>query len=66
MKKQRLCGILFLSDQTQTADTGKERTDTAQNAAMRGRFLRVTLSGTPANQPPALAELEITGTLNAE
>jgi len=57
-------GWKLLADQTQTGDTGKERTDSAQGAAARGRFLRVTISGTPTNQPPAVAELEATGTLN--
>lgn len=37
-----------------------------QNAALSGRFVRVTILGTPANQPPALAELEVTGTLNGQ
>jgi beta-galactosidase len=59
-------GWKVLADWTQTTDTSKERTDTMQNAALRGRFLRVTILGTPTNQPPALAELEVTGTLNPQ
>ena len=59
-------GWKLLADRTQTADVSKERTDAVQDAVLRGRFLRVTISGTPANQPPALAELVVMGTLNVQ
>ncbi len=55
----------LLVDQTHTRATEKERADAVQNSSVRGRFLRVTITGTPAGQPAALAELEATGTLNA-
>ncbi len=58
-------GWRVLADRTQTNDTNKERTDTAP-AALRGRFVRVTITGAPAQQAPALAELEVTGTPNAQ
>jgi beta-galactosidase len=55
----------LLADQTQTSDAGRERTDTVPSA-LRGRFLRVTILGTPDNQAPALADVEVTGTPNAQ
>jgi beta-galactosidase len=59
-------GWKLLADQMQTTDVSRERTDAVQTAALRGRFVRVTIGGTPANQSPALAELEVTGTPNAQ
>jgi hypothetical protein len=56
----------LLADQTQTADTGKERTDTTQDAAIRGRFVRVTIVGTPTDQSPSLAELEVAGRMSTQ
>lgn len=56
----------LLVEQTQTSDTSKERKDTVLDSALRGRFLRVSILGTPANQPAALAEVEVTGTLNTQ
>ena len=52
-----------VTDQTQTTSTAKDRVDTVQNNSPHGRFLRVTVSGTPVGQSPAIAELELTGTL---
>ena len=59
-------GWKLLADQMQTSDASKERTDMAQNTVLRGRFLRVTIVGTPANQSAVLSELEVTGTLNTQ
>lgn len=56
----------LLVDQTQATGAGKERVDAIQSSSPRGRFLRVTIAGTPAGQAPALAELEATGTLTAQ
>jgi hypothetical protein len=54
----------LVADQTQNASTAKEHTDMVPNIAPRGRFLRVTINGAPAGQSPAIAEVELTGTLN--
>jgi len=56
----------LVADQTRTTDTAKERTDTVQDNAPRGRFLRVTFAGTPDTQTAALAEIELTGTMNQQ
>ena len=56
----------LIADQTRTADTAKERTDTVRDNAPRGRFVRVTFVGTPDVQAAALAEMELTGTLNQQ
>ena len=53
----------LITDQTQTASTARERTDTAASNAPRGRFVRVTLAGTPDGKAPALAEMEVSGNL---
>ncbi len=55
-----------VADQMQTTDTNKERTDTVQDNAPRGRFVRVTFAGTPAGQAAALTEMEVTGTMNQQ
>lgn len=55
-----------VTDQTRTTDTAKERTDTVRNNAPRGRFVRVTFVGTPDAQAAALAEMELTGTINQQ
>jgi len=49
-------------DETQTSSTKNVRNDTAQ-AGARGRFLRVKFTGLPSGRPPALAEVEASGTL---
>jgi hypothetical protein len=54
------------TDQTQTAGATKERTDTVQNNAPRGRFVRVTFAGTPDAKAAALAEVEFSGNLAAQ
>jgi hypothetical protein len=56
-------GWKMLADQTQIANGGKERTDIVQSNSLRGRFLRVTVTGSPAGTFPAIAELEVVGTL---
>jgi hypothetical protein len=58
-------GWKTISDQTQTASTAKIQTVNATNNP-RGRFVRVSLTGTPANASPALAELEVLGTQVAQ
>ena len=54
----------LLADQTHTTGTDQERMDIVPGHSLRGRFLRVTVTGAPADQRPALAEVEVTGTLN--
>jgi hypothetical protein len=54
----------LITDQTQSAGTTKERSDVVQGNPPNGRFLRVTITGTPEGQAPAIAEVELTGTLN--
>lgn len=54
----------LITDQTQTVSTAKQRTDSVQGASPRGRFLRVTITGTPDGHPPAISEVELTGTWN--
>ena len=56
-------GWKMLADQTQIANGGKNRTDIVQSNSLRGRFLRVTVTGSPAGTFPAIAELEVVGTL---
>jgi len=52
-----------LADQTQTTSTTKDRTDLAQNPLPYGRYLRVTIIASPSGESPALAEVEVMGTL---
>jgi beta-galactosidase len=52
-----------VADQTQTDNAVRERTDAVQNNAPRGRFVRVTLAGTPDASAPSLAEVEVSGTI---
>lgn len=54
----------LVSDQTHSTSTVKQRIDTVQDNSVRGRFLRVTVCGTPAGQPPAIAEAELSGKLD--
>jgi hypothetical protein len=54
-----------ISDQTQTASIARNQTLSAATGA-QGRFLRVTFVGTPGANPAALAEIEVTGTLNVQ
>ncbi len=56
----------LIADQTRTTDTARERTDTVRDNAPRGRFVRVTFAGTPDAQAAALAEMELTGTMNQQ
>jgi hypothetical protein len=55
----------LMADQSQTASTTKERTDTVPNNASRGRFVRVMFAGTPDTKAAARAELECSGNLAA-
>jgi hypothetical protein len=55
-------GWKLVSDQTATANTAKAQTLSAASGA-RGRFLRVSFTGTPDGKPAALAELEASGNL---
>jgi beta-galactosidase len=55
-------GWTLVSDQSATANTAKTQTLAAASGA-RGRFLRVSFTGTPNAAPAALAEVEATGTL---
>lgn len=50
-------------DQTQSTATAKSRIDTAVTG-MSGRFVRVTITGTPPGKPAALSELTASGLLS--
>ncbi len=52
----------MVSDQNQNAGSAKVQPQTAMNGA-RGRFLRVTITGAPSGQAPALSEVEVQGRL---
>jgi hypothetical protein len=54
-------GWKLLVDQTATPATTKERADTAPGAGVRGRFLRVTIAGSPSGKPAAIAGVEVSG-----
>ncbi len=54
-------GWKLFANQTQTTDDSMVRSDALPDGSIRGRFLRVSVTGTPANQSPALAELEVLG-----
>jgi hypothetical protein len=56
-------GGKIISDQTQAGSVAKERTGMVQINPARGRFLRVSITGAPAGQSPALSELEASGNL---
>ncbi|MEO6477603.1 glycoside hydrolase family 2 TIM barrel-domain containing protein [Luteolibacter sp.] len=49
-------------DRTKSTATTKERTDDAASGTT-GRFVRVTLTGSPAGPPPGISEFSATGTL---
>jgi hypothetical protein len=51
--------------QTQNADNEKIQTRTAMTGAC-GRFLRVTITDSPTGKSPALAEVEVRGSLNVQ
>jgi len=59
-------GWRLLVDRTQTTSTDKMRADIGENPSAPGRFLRIAIVGSPANQPPALAEVEAIGTLSQQ
>ena len=56
-------GWKLITDQTQTAGMNKERADVSQDAAVRGRFLRVSITGWPSGQHPSISEFAVTGCL---
>ena len=56
-------GWTLLADQRQASNDGQERTDIAQSNSLRGRFLRVTVTGSPAGMTPAIAEFSVVGSL---
>ncbi len=56
-------GWKLVADQTQATGVAKERADAAQNNSLHGRFLRVAVTGSPAGTSPAIAEVEVFGTL---
>jgi hypothetical protein len=56
----------LLADQTQTASSSAERTDTALGNPVSGRFVRVTVVGSPTGQTAALAEVQFSGTQAAQ
>jgi beta-galactosidase len=53
----------LVADQTRTTSIAKERTDTVPGNPPRGRFMRVTIAGTPEVKAAALAEVEVRGNL---
>lgn len=52
----------LLIDQTQTASSSADHTDTVPGTSNSGRFVRVTVTGFPPGQSAAVAELEVSGT----
>ena len=54
-------GWRLFTDQTETASTTKARMDEAPGNSISGRFLRVTITGTPTGWLAALSEIEATG-----
>ena len=54
-----------IGDEKANPGLAKEKTLNATSGAS-GRFLRVTITSTPAGQSPAVAELEVTGTLKTQ
>lgn len=55
-------GWKLVSDQSRNSSLAESRTDRAQGSP-RGRFLRISILGTPSGEQPALAELRAIGTL---
>ena len=55
----------MISDQTQTASTARTQTVSATNNP-RGRFVRVSFTGTPDAKSAALAEVEVLGNLSGQ
>lgn len=58
-------GWKLISDQTQSASITKTQTLPAAEGA-HGRFVRVSFVGTPERKPAALAEVELSGTLDPQ
>jgi hypothetical protein len=54
---------LLVADQTQTTSLTKERVDTVQGSAPRGRFVRVVILGVAGGRTPAIAEMEMSGSM---
>lgn len=57
-------GWQVLADQSQVPRPGKQRIDPIERLPSRGRFLRVTITGTPPGKPAAIAEVEVVGMLS--
>jgi hypothetical protein len=53
-------GWKLFADQTQATAAPREHIDAAQGPAARGRFLRISVTGTPSGKP-AVSEVEATG-----
>jgi hypothetical protein len=58
-------GWKMISDQTQNTTGAKIQTQPAMSGAC-GRFLRVTITDSSTGKSPALAEVEVRGSLNAQ
>jgi hypothetical protein len=56
-------GWKLIADETQTVAVSRKRTDVAPDGSVRGRYLRVIVTGTPPKESAALAEVEVTGTI---
>ena len=52
----------LLVDQTQTADSSAVRADAVPGNSIPGRFVRVSITGSPVEQSAALAEVQFSGT----
>jgi hypothetical protein len=59
-------GWQLVAEQTWTVNHSDLRTDNAPTPAPHGRYLRVTITQSPANQAPALADVELAGTLRQQ
>jgi len=50
-----------LVDQTTSASASAERSDSVSNGSASGHIVRISIVESPANQPAALAEVEVFG-----
>jgi hypothetical protein len=53
---------LFI-DQTQAPATSKDRTDSPQNNSLRGRFMRISVTGPADAKSAAISEIEVLGSV---
>jgi hypothetical protein len=56
-------GWKMIADQTQVTNVSQTRTDVSPGGSVRGRYLRVIVTGTPPEKSAALAEMKVTGTI---